>query len=137
MSTKKIPWWMPEVGHVAEQKYLIQALHNNFVNEGPLATQFEQAIARLVGAQYAVAAPNCTAAIFLCLKALGVGYGDEVIVPDMTFIATANAVDLTGAKPVLVDIDPATLNISPRAIDRAVTPRTKAIVPVHVTGRAA
>lgn len=136
MTQPKIPWWLPQVGSEQERKFINQALDNNFVNEGPLATQFEQEIAQLVGTKYAVATPNCTAAIFLSLKALGIGHGDEVLVPDLTFIATANAVDLTGARAVLVDVNPETLTISIDAVRKAITPRTKAIVPVHVTGRA-
>jgi len=128
---------MPCVGGKQERQFIKQALDNNYVNEGELAVQFEQKIANLVGAKYAVATTSCTAAIFLALKGLGVGAGDEVIVPDMTFIATANAVNLTGAKSVLVDIDPDDLNISINALIKAITPKTKAIVPVHVTGRAA
>ncbi|KKT25205.1 MAG: DegT/DnrJ/EryC1/StrS aminotransferase [Parcubacteria group bacterium GW2011_GWA2_43_9b] len=134
---KKIPWWLPQVGSQEERQFIKRALDNNYVNEGELATRFEQKIAGLVGAKYGVAATSCTAAIFLALKALGIGKDDEVIVPDMTFIATANAVDLTGAKPVLVDVNPDNLNIGVDAIIRAITPKTKAIVPVHVTGRAA
>lgn len=128
---------MPCVGSQQERQFIKQALDNNYVNEGELAAQFEQKIANLVGAKYAVATNSCTTAIFLALKGLGVGKGDEVIVPDMTFIATANAAELTGATPVLVDIDPKNLNISIDALVRAITPKTKAIVPVHVTGRAA
>ncbi len=128
---------MPQVGTDEERRLINQALDNNFVNEGPLTAQFEEAIAKLVGVKYAVATTSCTVGIFLALKALGIGPGDEVLVPDMTFIATANAVDLTGAKPILVDIDPQTLNISIEAVARAITTRTKAIVPVHVTGRGA
>ncbi|MBI2444544.1 MAG: DegT/DnrJ/EryC1/StrS family aminotransferase [Candidatus Magasanikbacteria bacterium] len=133
----KIPWWLPQVGTPEERSYLNQALDNNFVNEGPLSTKLETEIATLVGARYAVATTSCTTAIFLALKALGIGADDEVIVPDLTFIATANAVHLTGARPVLVDVEPATLNISLAAMQQAVTDRTKAIVPVHVTGRGA
>lgn len=128
---------MPQVGSSEERRLINKVLDNNFVNEGPLATKLEEAIAKLVGAKYAIATTSCTAGIFLTLKALGIGHGDEVLVPDMTFIATANAVDLTGAKPVLVDIDPSTFTISTDALVKAITPRTKAIVPVHVTGRGA
>ncbi|MBI5412987.1 DegT/DnrJ/EryC1/StrS family aminotransferase [Candidatus Peregrinibacteria bacterium] len=136
MANPKIPWWLPQVGSDQERKLINQALDNNFINEGPLATKFEQEIAQLVGTKYAIATPNCTAAIFLSLKALGIGHGDEVLVPDMTFIATANAVDLTGARTVLVDVHPDTLTIDMSAARKAITSRTKAIVPVHVTGRA-
>src|SRR5688572_30881160 len=90
----------------------------------------------MVGAPYAVAVTSGTAAIFMGLAAAGVGAGNEVLVPDMTFIATANAVRLTGATPVLVDVDRATLTMDPAAAERAITPKTKAIVPVYVTGRA-
>ncbi len=136
MENKKIPWWLPQVGQ-EEKKFVDKALGDNFVNEGPLTTQFEQEIVKITGAKYAMATTSGTSAIFLALKALGIGHGDEVIVPDVTFIATANAAELTGAKPVLVDIDPATLTISLEAVEKAITERTKAIVPVHVTGRAA
>ena len=133
---KKIPWWQPHI-EKEDYKFIKSALDNNYINEGPLATQFEEAIKKLLGVKYAVATNNCTIAIFLALKAAGVKRGDEVIVPDITFIATANAVDLLGAKSVLVDIDPHTLTISTTAIQKAITKKTTAIVPVHVTGRAA
>lgn len=137
MPDKKIPWWMPDVTGKTEKKYINQALEGNYINDGNLARQFEDAVAKLVDAKYAVAVSNCTAGIFISLKALGVGHGDEVIVPDLTFIATVNAVDLTDAEPILVDINPIDLNIGIDAIERAITPKTKAIIPVHVTGRAA
>jgi perosamine synthetase len=133
---KKIPWWMPKV-EKEDGEFVQKALEANFINEGPLVTQFENEIVKLIGAKHAIATTSGTAAIFLSLKALGIGHGDEVIVPDITFIATANAVDLCGAKPILADIDPKTFNINPLAIKKAITPKTKAIVPVHVTGRGA
>jgi perosamine synthetase len=133
---KKIRWWVPQIG--GEEKKLIgKVLVRHFPNEGELTTLFENKIAALLGAKHAVAVTSGTAAIFLALKSLGIGHGDEVIVPDMTFIATANAVEMTGAKPILVDIDPLTLNISIGAIKRAITKKTKAIIPVHVSGRPA
>ena len=118
-----------------EQKYLQKVLETNFPNEGPLTTEFEQKIAKLLNIKHAIATPNCTAAISLSLKALGVGHGDEVIVPDITFIATANAAEMCSATVVLVDIDPNTLNMDPKAFEKAITKKTKAVVPVHVTGR--
>ena len=136
MANKKIPWWTPKV-EKEDYKFIRQALDANFVNEGPLVAELEKKIASLTGAKYAIATPSGTVAIFLSLKALGIGHGDEVIVPDLTFIATANAVDLCGAKPVLVDVNPADLTISTDAIKKAITPKTKAIIPVHVTGRGA
>ncbi len=128
---------MPQVGTPNERKWITHALDTNFINEGPLATEFEKQIAARVGTKFAIAVPSCTTGIFLALKAAGVKPGDEVIVPDITFIATANAVDLCGAKPILVDIDPKTLTISIEAAKKAITSKTKAIAPVHVTGRAA
>jgi perosamine synthetase len=135
-TTTTIRWWLPEIGS-AERDAVLRVLESNYLNEGDVTAEFERRCATLFGARHAVATTSGTSAIFLALAALGVTHGDEVIVPDVTFIATANAVTLTGATPVLVDADPTTLNIDRRAIERAVGPRTKAIVPVHVSGRAA
>jgi perosamine synthetase len=132
---KTIPWWVPELAGT-ELEHIRAVLDSNYLNDGDVARQFERQFAEMVGVPYAVAVTSGTAAIFLGLAACGVGPGDEVLVPDMTFIATANAVRLTGATPVLVDIDRATLTMDPVAAERAITKRTKAIVPVHVTGRA-
>ncbi len=132
---KKIPWWQPHI-EKEDYRFIKSALDNNYINEGPLVVQFEDAIKKLLGVKYAVATNSCTVAIFLALKAAGVKRGDEVIVPDITFIATASAVDLLGATPVLVDIDPDTLTMDPEAVTRAISKKTRAIVPVHVTGRA-
>jgi perosamine synthetase len=133
MSTT-IPWWQPEVGP-AEYELVRSVLESHFLNDGELTTRFEDEIAKLVGAHHAVAVTSGTAAITLALMGLGIGAGDEVIVPDVTFIATANAVTLAGAKPVLADVDEATLCLSPDALRRAITRRTRAVVPVHVSGR--
>lgn len=137
MNYKRIPWWEPRIGSKAERDNIEKVFSTNYANEGKLTTEFEEKIAKALGVKHAVATTSGTNAIFLALKAAGVGPGDEVIVPDATFIATANAATLTGAKPVLVDIDPKTLNISVEAIKAAITKKTKAIVPVHVTGRGA
>lgn len=127
---------MPQI-EKEDYQFITQALDNNFANEGPLTKEFENAIANFLGSKYAIATNSGTIALFLALKGLGIIHGDEVIVPDVTFIATANAVDLCGAKPILVDIDPKTFNLSPEAFTKAITPKTKAVIPVHVTGRAA
>jgi perosamine synthetase len=116
---------------------VLQVLDSNYLNDGDVTAEFERRMAAALGARHAVAVTSGTAAIFLSLAALGVQHGDEVIVPDVTFIATANAVTLAGATPVLVDIEPATLGMDPDAVARALTPRTKAVIPVHVSGRAA
>ncbi len=101
---------------------------------GPEVGEFEAAFAAAVGRKHAVAVSSGTDALYLALRALGIGPGDEVITTSLSWIATANAIAFTGATPVCVDIED-DLNLSPRAVERAVTPRTKAIVPVHFTGR--
>lgn len=131
---KKIRWWVPQIGS-REGVYLKKVLASSFPNEGELSTRFEKRIAGLMGARHAVAVTSGTAAMFLALKALDIGHGDEVIVPDMTFIATANAAQMSGAKPVLVDVDAKTMNIDPAFFERAITKYTRAVIPVHVSGR--
>lgn len=133
---RKIPWWEPQTGK-KELELVSEVIKSNFPNEGDFTTLFEKKIAALIGTKYAVTTPNCTLAIFLALKGLGVGSGDEVIVPDLCFIAAPNAVDLTGAKSVLVDVDPNTLNIDPLSFKNAITKKTRAVIPVHVSGRPA
>ena len=95
---------------------------------------FEQAFADYVGAKHAIATSSCTGALHLSLLGLGIGPGDEVIVPDLTWVATASAVAYVGATPVFVDIDPGSWTIDPQSVERAITKRTKAIVPVHLYG---
>jgi perosamine synthetase len=136
VALKRIAWWEPLMTG-AEENRLASVLRSNYLNDGDVTHAFEARIAALFGAKHAVATTSGTTAIFLALAGVGVGAGDEVIVPDVTFIATANAVRLTGATPVLVDVDPRTLNIDVERACAAVTSRTKAIVPVHVSGRAA
>jgi perosamine synthetase len=105
-----------------------------WVSQGPKVREFEAAFAERVGAPDAVATSNCTTALQLALYVAGVGPGDEVIVPSLSFIATANAVWQNGATPVFADVDPLTYNLDPVAAERAITPRTKAIMPVHQLG---
>ncbi len=133
---KKIDWWAPQIGQ-EEYKLIKQVLDNNYPNEGEMTKLFEQKIANLVGSKHAVAVTSGTAAIFLALKAAGVGRDDEVIVPDLTFIATANAAEMCGAKPVLADVEPETLNLDPQSFEKAITGKTNAVIPVHVSGRGA
>jgi len=109
---RKIPWWVPEIGP-KEYDLIKGVLDSNYINDGDVTEEFERRLAELLGVKYVVAVTSGTTAITLALAGLGVGAGDEVLVPDVTFIATANAVKLAGAKPVLVDIDPRTLNIDP------------------------
>ncbi len=133
---RKLEFWVPQFGE-EEKARVADVIDSGFLNDGEVTTQFEKRIAELLGCKHVVATTSGTAAIFLALAATGVGAGDEVIVPDVTFIATANAVTMTGAKPVLVDVDPERLTLDPECAELAITARTKAIVPVHVSGRAA
>ena len=135
MTNRKIPWWVPQLAGTELERIRV-VLDANFLNDGPTTRDFEREFAKMLGVPHAVAVTSGTAAIFMGLAACGVGPGDEVLVPDLTFIATANAVSLTGATPVLVDVDRATLTMDPEAAERAITKRTRAVVPVHVSGRA-
>jgi perosamine synthetase len=107
---------------------------SGWVSQGPKVREFEQAFAARVGAAEAVATTSCTTALQLALYVMGVGPGDEVIVPSLSFIATANSVWHCGATPVFADIDPDTYNLDPQAAEDAITEQTKAIMPVHQVG---
>jgi dTDP-4-amino-4,6-dideoxygalactose transaminase len=138
VSTAKmhIPITKPYFGE-EEERAVVQVLRSGWVVQGPKVGEFERMVAEYVGARQAVATSSCTTALHLALMLRGIGEGDEVIVPSFTFIATANAVLYTGATPVFVDIDPQTYNIDPDCLEAAITPRTKAIMPVHQIGLAA
>ncbi len=118
----------------SEQAAVAEAIASGWISQGPRVRQFEEAFAARVGAAEAVATTNCTTALALALHVSGVGPGDEVIVPSLSFIATANAVWHCGARPVFADIDPRTYNLDPTAAEHAITARTKAIMPVHQVG---
>src|SRR5213593_36514 len=104
---------------------------------GPYVAKFEQDFAAFCGAPYAIGVGNGTDALWLTLLSLGIGAGDEVITVPMTFMATAEAISHCGAKPVFVDIDERTYTLDPELLERAISPRTKAIIPVHLFGQAA
>jgi dTDP-4-amino-4,6-dideoxygalactose transaminase len=110
-------------------------LRSGWLGSGPKVARFEQAFAAYRGADYAVALNSCTAALHLSLLAAGLGPGDEVVTTPLTFCASINAIIHAGATPVLADVDPVTMNVDPRAVEAAVTPRTKAVLPVHFAGR--
>ena len=131
-----IPLTRPVLGE-AEERAVLEVLRSGWLVQGPKVAELERVVAGLVGARHAVATSNCTTALHLALILHGIGAGDEVIVPSFTFIATANAVTYTGATPVFADIDPSTYNLDPDAVNAAITPRTKAIMPVHQIGLAA
>ena len=113
---------------------MLAALRSGWVSQGPRVAEFESAFAEYVGARCAVAVSSCTTALHLALLAVGIEPGDEVLCPSLSFIATANAIMHAGALPVFVDVDGATYNIDPNCIERAITPRTRAILLVHQVG---
>ncbi len=124
----------PSVGSL-EKKYLNQAVDSGFVSSaGPLIEEFERSFAKFVSAKGAVATQSGTAAIHVALHELGIGRGDEVIVPALTFIATVNPIVYAGATPVFADVDQRTWTIDPKEIEARITKKTKAIIPVHLYG---
>jgi perosamine synthetase len=121
-----------------EKRYVIECLETTWISSiGRFITEFERSFAGFCGVEHAVAVNNGTNALHLALVALGVKPGDEVIVPSLTYIATANAVTYCGATPVLADCDPRTLTIDPAAVAGKVTARTRGIIPVHLYGQPA
>ena len=131
---KMLVFGEPAIGD-EETAAVTRTMQSKWVGTGPQVKEFQSAFADYVGAKYAIATNSCTAALHLCMKAFGIGPGDEVITTPMTFCASANAILHTGAMPILADCDPRTLNIDPDAIEKQITPRTKAILPVHFAGR--
>ncbi|TDM09572.1 MAG: UDP-4-amino-4,6-dideoxy-N-acetyl-beta-L-altrosamine transaminase [Ideonella sp. MAG2] len=141
MSTDKLPFLpfaLPEIGE-EEIAEVVDTLRSGWVTTGPKAKRFEADFAAFLGDEslHCIAVNSATAGLHLALEALNIGPGDEVITTTHTFTATAEVVRYLGADVKLVDIDPATLNISPAAIEAAITPRTKCIIPVHYAGLAA
>jgi dTDP-4-amino-4,6-dideoxygalactose transaminase len=123
------PWFGDEEEHL-----LLQTLRSGWIGQGPVVEEFERRLATYVGAANAVAVSSCTAALHLSLVAAGVGAGDEVVTTPFTFVATVNAIEHTGATPVLVDVDAKSLNLTVEAVADAMTSRTRAVVPVHFAG---
>jgi perosamine synthetase len=130
----RLAW--PDLGE-AELAAVAEVFESGQLSMGPKVEEFERGLAEACGVEHAVAVSSGTAALHLAVLALEIGPGDEVIVPAYTFPATANVVALTGATPVLVDVDPATFNLRPEAVAAAVTDRTRAILVVHLFGRPA
>ena len=114
---------------------VVEVLKGDFLTTGPAVREFENSVATYVGAKYAVAVSNGTAALHMACFAAGISEGDEVLVPPLTFAASANAVLYCGGKPVFVDVDPLTYNIDISKIEEMITPKTKAIIPVDFTGQ--
>ena len=130
-----LPFSEPLIGE-EEIDGVVRCLRSGWLTSGPLVAEFEDAFATYLGVKHALAVNSCTSALHLALEAVGVGPGDEVITSPMTFTATAAVIEHLGARPVLADCEPRTLNLDPGAVAAAVTPRTKAILPVHFAGQA-
>jgi perosamine synthetase len=129
-----IPVWEPVLDG-NEKKYVLDCLETNWISSlGSYITRFEETVARWCGVSHAVACSSCTTGLHLALVSLGIGPGDEVLVPDFTLIVSANTVIQAGARPVLVDADPRTWCIDPTKIEEKIGPRTRAILPVHMYG---
>jgi dTDP-4-amino-4,6-dideoxygalactose transaminase len=129
-----LPFHVPEIGD-EEIHSVVETLRSGWLTTGPKAKTFEEDFSKYIGTGHAVAVNSGTAALHLALDAIGIGPGDEVIVPTMTFTATAEVVIYLGARPILVDCEPDTLNLDPSDVERKISPRTKAIIPVHFGGQ--
>lgn len=123
------PWFGPE-----EVAAVARVVESGWVSQGEKVVEFEQVVADLVGVPHAVAVSNCTTALHLAMVVHGVGPGDEVVVPSLSFVATANAVRYVGATPVFAEVDPVTHNVTADTVAAATTPRTKAVIVVHQCG---
>ena len=130
-----LPFAQPLLGE-EEIDEVVHCLRSGWLTTGQKVKQFEREFTEFTGARHALAVNSCTAALHLALEAVGVGPGDEVVTTPMTFTATAAVIEHLGARPVLADVDPRSLNIDPAQIERKVSARTKAILPVHFAGQA-
>lgn len=137
MNTKavdlQIPFHRADLGE-EEVQAVADVIRSGWLTMGAKTFEFEKQFAHYVGASHAIAVSSCTAALHLALEAVGVKRGDEVLVPTTTFTATAEVVTYFGARPVFVDVDPNMMNLDPVDAERRITPRTKAIIPVHLAG---
>src|SRR5688500_5256404 len=130
-----LPFALPDLGE-EEVASVVETLRSGWLTTGPKVKRFEHEFAASVGAGDAVALNSATAALHLALDAVGVKEGDEVVLPTMTFAATAEVVHYFKAKPVLVDCEEGTFNMTAAGFERAITSRTKAVIPVHIAGHA-
>jgi perosamine synthetase len=128
-----IPIALPITGE-EEATAAADVVRSGWLTQGPKVAEFERAVAEYCGTEHAIAVSNCTTALHLSLLVMDIGPGAEVICPSMSFIATANAIVHSGATPVFADVDPQTYNLDPDAAEAAITPRTRAIMPVHQIG---
>ncbi|MGD9028956.1 MAG: DegT/DnrJ/EryC1/StrS family aminotransferase [Anaerolineae bacterium] len=128
-----LPFSQPDISQ-AEIDEVVATLRSGWITTGPRTKEFEQRFAAYVGARHAIAVNSCTGGLHVALAAAGIGVGDEVVVPTMTFCATANVVTHLGATPILVDVEPDTLNLDPTCFAAAITSHTRAVIPVHLYG---
>jgi perosamine synthetase len=133
MSLSQVQPWLDQ----AESDAVLACLDRQWLTEGPQAACLRERLSVLTGAQQVVLAPNGTLGLYLALLALNLPRGSEVVMPSFTFMATASAAVFAGLKPVLIDVDPNTFSATPAAFERAVTPRTSLLMPVHIYGQAA
>jgi dTDP-4-amino-4,6-dideoxygalactose transaminase len=133
MRKEFLPFSPPLIGK-EEIEEVVDTLRSGWITTGPKTKRFETEFAEFVGSSGALAVSSATDAMLVALAAMGVGAGDEVVTTTNTFCSTVHVIEHLGARPVLVDVEPDTLNLDPRAVERALTPRTKAILPVHVYG---
>ncbi|MBO30312.1 MAG: aminotransferase DegT, partial [Acidimicrobiaceae bacterium] len=131
-----IPISRPIIG-LEEEEAVLNVLRSGMIAGGAKVVEFEEAFAEFVNADHAVAVNSGTSALVVGLAACGVGPGDEVIVPSFTFAASPNAIAMVGAKPVFVDIEPRYFCLDPASVQAAITPRTRAVMPVHLYGHPA
>lgn len=124
----------PNIGE-EEINEVVATMKSGWIGTGPKVVHFEEIVGEYVGAKYAVALNSCTAGMHLSLLAAGIGPGDEVITTPLSFCATANVIIHAGATPVFADVEHSSMNIDPKKIEAAITPKTKAIIPVHMAGR--
>jgi perosamine synthetase len=128
-----IPISRPSIGE-AEKAAVLEVLESGMLAQGPRTARLEERFAALCGVKHAIATTSGTTALHIAMLANGIGLGDEVITTPFTFIASVNSILFTGARPVFIDVDPETFNLDPNLVAAAVTPRTKAILPVHLYG---
>jgi len=132
-TTKFVPYHVPLIEE-EEIQAVIETLRSGWITTGPKTKAFEDAFARYLGTRHAIAVNSCTAALHLSLESIGLKAGDEVVVPTLTFTSTAEVVAYFGAKPVLADVDPVHFNLSLQRVQEQITPKTRAIIPVHFAG---
>ena len=135
IKNKKISFFIPKITKEDKRK-MLEIFNSTILTNGPNTEKFEKAFEKYTKSKYATAVSNATSALHLSLEALDIGKNDEVIVPNMTFLATANSVLMAGATPILADVDLNDHNISIDSIKNNLTKKTKAIIPVHLAGKA-